>query len=306
MITDRPPIKQQVQKTSGVIRHNIERILCPTDLSLDSNQGLAYAVSLAQSYGARLYLCHCVEELPAGRQGQIEKQFKTLISQHVATGQKRKDLKWEGIVTEGDATFVTLREARQQKVDLIVMHSRRRPYIAALLGSNAEAICRAAPCPVLITHSRERDWIDPSNGAVNLRRVLVAYDFSEFAEQALSYGLYFAQEYQAELHLLHVIPPQLPEEDSTKQESTYQLISRELKQVVPAETFLWCNVQWNIREGMPYHEVLNYAQERGIDLICMGAQGKGYGKWSLFGSNSDRVLRQAPCPVLIARPTLKD
>jgi len=37
-------------------------------------------------------------------------------------------------------------------------------------------------------------------------------------------------------------------------------------------------------------------------LICLGAHGAGFGMRALFGSNVDRVLRQAPCPVLVARP----
>ena len=37
-------------------------------------------------------------------------------------------------------------------------------------------------------------------------------------------------------------------------------------------------------------------------MICMGVRGAGFGLRTLFGSNTDRVLRQAPCPVLIARP----
>jgi hypothetical protein len=39
-----------------------------------------------------------------------------------------------------------------------------------------------------------------------------------------------------------------------------------------------------------------------IDLISVGAHGAGFGMRALFGSNVDRVLRQAPCPVLVARP----
>jgi nucleotide-binding universal stress UspA family protein len=48
--------------------------------------------------------------------------------------------------------------------------------------------------------------------------------------------------------------------------------------------------------------VLAYAEEQSIDLISMGANGTGFGLHALFGSNADRVLRQARCPVIIARP----
>ena len=42
--------------------------------------------------------------------------------------------------------------------------------------------------------------------------------------------------------------------------------------------------------------------ENEIDLICLGAQGQGFKLGTLFGTNTDRVLRQAPCPVLVVRP----
>jgi len=61
-------------------------------------------------------------------------------------------------------------------------------------------------------------------------------------------------------------------------------------------------VKQAVRDVHPYREVLAYADEHNIDLICMGASGTGFGMRALFGSNADRVLRQSPCPLLIARP----
>ena len=75
-----------------------------------------------------------------------------------------------------------------------------------------------------------------------------------------------------------------------------------LQWAVPAEVRAWCRIRQAVREGHPYREVLGYAEEQNIDLICMGASGTGFGMKALFGSNADRVLRQSPCPVLIARP----
>src|SRR2546423_11428467 len=108
----------------------------------------------------------------------------------------------EGIIVEGgDPAEAITREAAAHGVALIVMRSRRRPRAAALLGSTAEAVCRIAPCPVLVTHPQERAWVGEDVGQVNLRRILVAYDFSTDAELALSYGLSLAAQYQAEIHL---------------------------------------------------------------------------------------------------------
>jgi len=192
-------------------------------------------------------------------------------------------------------------QAQVDSADLIVMRSRRRPHRAALLGSTAESVCRSAPCPVLVLHNDEQE-LDGS-----LARVLVAYDFSDYSEVALKYGLSIAQEHQAELHLLHVLPPRSVSEPeiawcSLGGESAYHTAARRMQRVVPAEVNLWCDVKTAVSEGHPYREILNYAEKNEIDLISVGAHGAGFGMRALFGSNVDRVLRQSPCPVLVARP----
>jgi len=85
-------------------------------------------------------------------------------------------------------------------------------------------------------------------------------------------------------------------------ESPYHTAARRLQRVVPAEVHLWCKVRNIVSEGQPYREILSYAENNDVDLISVGAHGAGFGMRALFGSNVDRVLRQAPCPVLVARP----
>ena len=71
---------------------------------------------------------------------------------------------------------------------------------------------------------------------------------------------------------------------------------------MPAEAQLWCDIKHAVSEGQAYREILNYAERNAIDLVCIGAHGAGFASRALFGSNVDRVLRQAPCPVLVMRP----
>ncbi len=85
-------------------------------------------------------------------------------------------------------------------------------------------------------------------------------------------------------------------------ETTYHKAALRLQRVLPPEVHLWCETRNVVAEGNPYREILNYAEKNEIDLICLGAHGVGFGMRALFGSNVDRVLRQAPCPVLVARP----
>lgn len=299
-------MEKELDVRSSYQRRGFERILCPTDLTADSDQALSYAVALARAYGAKLYVCHCVEGPDNDLHGQIKGLYhiKGLFEESLGpyVGLTRDDkLDWEGIVVNGKPSETIAREAAQRRIDLIVMRSRRRPYAAALLGSTAESICRMAPCPVMVTHPYERSWVNSNTGEIALKRLLVAYDFSDYAELSLSYALSLAQEYQSELHLLFVAPVRPESMWYPANESEFHKIVRRLQYVVPADVHLWCDIKYSVREGHPYREVLDYADENKIDLVCMGAHGAGFGKWALFGSNVDRVLRQAACPVFIAR-----
>jgi len=107
--------------------------------------------------------------------------------------------------------------------------------------------------------------------------------------------------------LLHVLPPFTLNEAEISwyplgREGTYHKAAHRLQKAVAPETPLWCDIKHAISEGQPYREILNYAEKNKIDLICLGAHGAGFGMRTLFGSNVDRVLRQAPCPVLVTRP----
>ena len=282
---------------------NIKRILCPTDLSPYSGSAVRYALALARAHGAELILLHCINDGDKDEElGLLESSLLEHVNPSDVIG-----VRWRAVVAPAEQVDEEIMaRAQVERVDLIVMRSRRRPHRAALLGSTAESVCRSAPCPVLVMHSDEREFVNDEL-RVNLKRVLVAYDFSDYAELALKYGLSIAQEHQAELHLLHVLPPRSLNEPEIawyplQGESAYHTAARRLQRVVPADVHLWCDVKTAVSEGNPYREILHYAEQNDIDLISVGAHGAGFGMRALFGSNVDRVLRQAPCPVLVARP----
>ena len=294
----------------------IQRILCPTDLTRESDEALRYAVALSSVYNAKLFILYCRETgTDSNRNGgnaqsvETEPLFIESLAPHLGLNSV-SELNWEGLVAEnaGDIGKTIVREAAKHEVDLIVMRSRRRPHAAALLGSTAETVSRTAPCSVLVTHPQEREWVSFSTGEIDLNRVLVAHDFSGDSELALKYGVSLAQEYQAELHLLHVLSKEERDQPEVAwaqagRESGYKNAALQLQAAIPKEAFLWCKVVNAVSCGNAYEEVLTYAKEHEIDLICMGASGMRFILGALFGSNTNRVLRQAPCPVMVARPT---
>jgi nucleotide-binding universal stress UspA family protein len=290
---------------------SFKRIVCPVGLSADSSQALRYAVALARSYDARLYVMYCataaadagVTERPG-----LEQFIEGFTQEYLGVHPLMPPIEWEPVIVSGEPAIEIARAAAERRADIIVMRSRRRPYAAALLGSVAESVCRMAPCPTLVTHTPEREWAGKTSNSLDLKRVLVSYDFSSDSELALSYGRSLAQQYSAELHILHVVTSR-PKETRPEismlplaSESGFSKAVAALKTAAPHTCVGGWSVRQAVREGQPYREVLAYAEEHAIELICMGASGTGFGMHALFGSNADRVLRQAPCPILIARP----
>jgi nucleotide-binding universal stress UspA family protein len=305
----------------------INRILCPTDLTMDGDQALGYALALSRAYNAKLVACYCVKAADvlgarsfppsppmhsaevdyALSHGRVKELFEGSLLRLLGPV-PFANLTWEALIIEGDDVGEAITQTASEKnIDLVVMRSRRRPHRAAILGSTAESVCRTAPCPVLVTHTDERECVGEPDGEIKIERLLVAYDFSDYSELALKYALSLAQEHQAELHLLHVLPrgsvsqPEIAWYPLGKDNAYHQAAQR-LQRAIPPETHLWCQVKHAVSEGQPYREILNYAERHAIDLISLGAHGAGFGMRALFGSNVDRVLRQAPCPVLVARP----
>jgi nucleotide-binding universal stress UspA family protein len=288
---------------------SFKRIVCPVDLSPDSSEALRYAVALAKSYRAKLFVLHC--SAPGTDAGENRPELHRIIeafTHEYLSFPPQPLLDWEPVIVRGEPDVEIAREAAELCADLIVMRSRRRPCAAALLGSIAESVCRMAPCPTLVTHAHEREWAGRTSNSLDLKRVLVAYDFSSDSEVALSYGLSFAEQYGAELHVLHVVSPR-PKEIAPElsllplaSETAFSKAVAALKTAVPHVEVGGSLVHHAVREGQPYREVLAYAEDHAVELVCMGARGTGFGMRALFGSNADRVLRQAPCPILIARP----
>lgn len=277
----------------------IKNIFYPTDLSAESNQALRYAIALACAQGAKLTVCHCLEPAHKLTRGQAQAKIELAINKYHLL-HASAPLQWEVRVIAGDPAVDIVTEADTRDVDLIILRSRRRPLAAAIFGSTAEAICRDSPCPVLVTHPDEREWKDLWAGEVRIKRLLAAHDFSANAEAALSYALSLAQQQRAELHLIHVIVP--PSDDLPRIDDLIHEANHKLQQAIPDEAQLWCKVVRVLRAGQPYNEVLAHALEHKIELICLGKHGGGGGLMTLFGSNTDRVLRHAPCPVLVTPP----
>ena len=149
---------------------------------------------------------------------------------------------------------------------------------------------------------------------LSIRRILFPTDFSEPAEYAWSYALTFAQEFGAEVHLLHVIapPPRLTEAYAVdyNPEKMVGSLSTEadatLDRQIEAAKSRGLVFRREVRVGVDFREIIDYATKHDIDLIAMATHGRSGLAHVLLGSVAEKVVRKAPCPVLtIKHPSMR-
>lgn len=145
---------------------------------------------------------------------------------------------------------------------------------------------------------------------IDLHRILVPTDFSKFSENALLYGIAFAEKFAAELHLIHVVQdlalfvpdavtvPPIVVPPMAEMATSVRLA---LDRLIQEHNLTRLSVKAEVREGSPYFEIVRYAKETNIDLIVMGTHGRGVLAHVLMGSVTEKVVRKAPCPVLTVR-----
>ncbi len=140
---------------------------------------------------------------------------------------------------------------------------------------------------------------------MKLRRILVPTDFSEHADEALTYAQSLAKRAGASLHLLHVcqVPPHLfvdvPE--SIAVEAMTGLITAARGQLGVLESRLreaGLSAESSVVEGVPHRAVDKYARAHDIDLIVQGTHGRSGVARVVLGSVTERVLRTVDVPII--------
>jgi nucleotide-binding universal stress UspA family protein len=136
-------------------------------------------------------------------------------------------------------------------------------------------------------------------------QVVVAYDFSPSAEEALIRAVDVAA--RAPQHVLHIVCALDPRGQlrhvTSDQAASIQVQARERVVAAFAGRLTASEVQFYVhaRIGPPADEILQLAEEVGADLLFIGSHGKvGVERW-LLGSVSERVVREAKCPVMVVR-----
>jgi nucleotide-binding universal stress UspA family protein len=135
----------------------------------------------------------------------------------------------------------------------------------------------------------------------------VPTDFSESSNSAYKYALRLAQQFCVELHIIHVVEPVLSPRFAGLPDapafSDKELAStdEELRAWADSVDAMGMTANMILRNGLPAHEIVEAAKDLDIDLIVIASH--GYTGWKHFciGSTAERVVRAAPCSVLVVR-----
>jgi nucleotide-binding universal stress UspA family protein len=291
----------------------IEHVICPVDLSTQSGTALRHAAAWAAWYDAWLHVLHVaplpqpmlsptgiLAALPVRPLEEITSEVERFVAGTIGTqGDPIVD------VVQGQAAAAIVEASTRPNAVLVMGTHGWSGLDRLLLGSVAERVAHTTHCPLLVVPPHAASThLTPAPG-----QILCAVDFLPSSLAGLRYGLSLAQEAKARLEVVTVLEEYrdgglstltqviLPDQDDVRR-GPLQL----LREHVPDDARLWCDVQENVIAGPPADSLLKRAEALDTDLIVMGTGDRFHLHAAWLGSTTGRILRSARCPVLIVPP----
>ena len=279
----------------------LRNVLVPTDLSPAAERACVPAAELAAHLGATVTIVQVTDAPlapPAGIVTRID-------------GPDAGDESFERVpvvdveVEASDVAAAVIEQAWRTRADLIVMGTHGRTGLSRLrLGSVAEAVTRAAPCPVLLV----RDGADLAGWGV--RRVLAAVDPADLASTGPRDGAVpapvqraadLAASFGARLDLVGVAEPSPDRGYPSLRRCAASLLALTVR--LARRTPPLARVDYAVRQGDPVDVIVAEAERSSADLVVVGTKRRGVRRLVL-GSVTEGVARRSPCPVLVILPDL--
>jgi len=144
---------------------------------------------------------------------------------------------------------------------------------------------------------------------IKFQNILAPTDFSEGFDLALNYAKELALKTVATLHIVNVVQPvsypigmDLAHESFAEFEKDMVGNAKtKLAAVADALSKEGYQCKTDIIFGRASESIVDYAKDNDIDLICISTHGSSGFEHFLFGSTTEKVLRKAPCPVMVVR-----
>jgi len=292
-------------------------ILLPTDFSAHSHAAVKYAAGLARNNHGRVLMLNVQDaQVPANLLTLpayvFEEQQNIWLQElrahaHDWLGDPLLDgVEVEPVFVAGNPAEEIARVAVENEMDLITLVSRPRNRLSrAFGGSVVEEIVAESPCPVLVIRIAQREFVEHRDGKTHIRlnRVLLATNFRPSSAPATQLANSIANHVGAELHAVYVIGDYYEQISAVFPEGGLGALTRlrtHVQERLAQLTSSFPKATTHIAEGRPYQEIVKLANQIDADLIVIGTavHGSLFGNNQVLGSEIERVIRNAPCPVL--------
>jgi nucleotide-binding universal stress UspA family protein len=297
----------------------LDQILVPVDFSDASRSAVAYAVSLAGTFGARITALHVVEPavampyLRAGEGSAIKGERETAARKHLEEflhQEISESMIDRVVVSTGNAQdeilrFLETEEIRSEmRMDMVVMGTHgRRAFRRWILGSVTERLLRTVPIPLLTVSVLERTR---TAAVLPGGQILYATDLSDSATRGLEAAIDLAEGFGTRLHVLHVLSPiqwdygvtYLPLDISADHKRMHAELGARLEESIPDSARNNPRVGWELGEGDASQVILDTAERIDAGLIVINLHGRSRTERSKLGRTAESVVRTAHRPVL--------
>ena len=308
------------------------RVAVALDTSPESRYALRWAVTIARRancplelvrvavpavHGAELYAAAVLSDTDVERLvREAEQDLRDVADEAASEGVRATP-----VILRGDVPSTLADHLRDSDVDLAVMTTHDRGRLERLLlGSVSDTVMRHAHIPALLVRAPRTDAVADSEPG--LRRILVPFDGSPFAEQILAPAMTLATVMSADLTLLSVVEPILAsaalgtaingapspafasrladaEDDELRAAEERRTLER------TAERIRSMGIAVDIRvliDARPAHAIVDFASHHAVDLIAMTTHGRGALKRLVAGSVAEGVLHATTAHMLLYRP----
>lgn len=265
----------------------LKRILFPVDFSERCRGAAGFVEALVGRFDAELILLHVIE--PPTYSGLLEgethigdRQFDAFLDGGL------DQLRVERLVERGEAATKIVECSRERRVDLIMMPTQGLGiYRRLIIGSNTAKVLHDADCPVWTgVHLEDA----PPLEAIACRRILCAVDLKAASPRVLDWAQHLADEYQADLTLLHVTPGY-----GETVELEIQRQARASLEALKREAGSSANV--SVESGDAARVVASAAGRWNANLLVIGRRAEE-GILGRLEMTAYSIIRQSPCPVV--------
>ena len=293
------PKKEHENPRLGSVGLRFRSILVATDCTPASQVAVRLAARMAKESHARLYVLHSIlpELYGVGVRGPVPElalmdlqNARENLHRYVEHIPDLRTVKHKEIAFLGSASDAIKSASESNGIDLLVLGSHGRHGLAKLTcGSLAEWAIRRLTYPVLVAGPMCDKSLRP------IRSIVLATDLSQALSPA-QYASSMAQDYNARLTVLNVLPHACTTDDQNQIESSTR---KKLHQLVPCDSEGRFTLNFEVKTGDVASAILHSAQVNKANLIVLGAKHRAPLADHVPRTKLSAIIRGSHCPVLV-------